>query len=191
MSDLLRSRRSVRVFDPTHEIAVEELGQLFRAAQWAPSAGNSQPWSFLVGRRGDETHSRFVQHLSTGNRSWVPAASAVVITAHQVASGPEEDAMVFSDYAMYDLGQSVALLGVEAQLLGLSVHQFAGFGHAAVAAEFGVPRHWQVTTAVAIGAHGDRASADPQLVERDERPRARKPMAEFVFAGSWGTAAGL
>ncbi|KRF20524.1 hypothetical protein ASG90_18200 [Nocardioides sp. Soil797] len=191
LSDLQRNRRSVRVFDPRHEISESDLARLFRAAQWAPSAGNSQPWGFLVGRRGDETHARFVQHLSRGNRSWVPSASAVVITAHQIASGPEDDAMVFSDYALYDLGQSVALLGVEAGVLGLGIHQFAGFGHEAVAAEFDVPPHWRVTTAVAIGAPGDPADADPLLVERDQRPRTRKPMADFVFAGSWGTPAGL
>lgn len=191
LSDVLRSRRSLRVFDPGHEISDAELARLLRAAQWAPSAGNSQPWGFVVGRRGDRTHDRFVARLSRGNRGWVPLASAVLITAHQVASGPEADAPAFSDYAMYDLGQAVALLSVEAGLLGLTVHQFAGFDHEGLAAEFGVPPHWRVTTAVAIGVPGDPSTADPSLVERDRRPRSRKPMADFVFADSWGVSAGL
>ncbi|WP_067430212.1 nitroreductase family protein [Nocardioides jensenii] len=191
LSDVLRNRRSLRVFDPAHDLDDADLARLFRAAQWAPSAGNSQPWSFLVGRRGDQTHGRFVAHLSAGNRSWVPTASAVLVTAHQVASGPEEDAPAYSDYAMYDLGQAVAMLTVEAGLLGLTAHQFAGFDHDAVALEFGFPAHWRVTTAVAIGAYGDPATADPSLAERDQRPRLRKPLSEFVFAGTWGAAAGL
>ncbi|KQY57458.1 MULTISPECIES: nitroreductase family protein [unclassified Nocardioides] len=191
LSDLLRNRRSTRVYDPGHVLADEDLARLMRAAQWSPSAGNSQPWAFLVGRRGDETHRRFLPHLSAGNTSWVPHASAVLVSAHQAASGPEDDALTFSDYAMYDLGQSVAMLTVEAELLGLTVHQFAGFGHDAVAREFGVPPHWRVTTALAIGAYGDPRAADPVLAERDERPRVRKPMDDFVFAGSWGAGAGL
>ena len=189
LSDVLRERRSVRIFDPEHEIADQVLGRLLRAAQWAPSAGNSQPWSFLLARRGDETHDRFVAHLSAGNRPWVPAASLVLITAHQVASGPEEDAPAYSDYAMYDLGQAVALLTVEAGLLGLTAHQFAGFDHQSVTEEFGVPAHWQITTAIAIGVHGDPTTAAPALVERDQQPRTRKPFSEFVYAGKWGAAA--
>ena len=191
LSDVLRTRRSVRILDPEHEIGDVDLARLLRAAQWAPSAGNSQPWSFVIARRGEETHDRFVPHLSAGNRTWVPSASAVLITAHQVASGPEDDAPVYSDYAMYDLGQAVAMLTVEAGQIGLTVHQFAGFDHDGVAAEFGVPDHWKVTTAVAIGTYGDPAAADPVLVERDQQPRVRKPLSEFVFAGTWGASADL
>ncbi|WP_235735265.1 nitroreductase family protein [Nocardioides alcanivorans] len=191
LSDVLRNRRSLRILDPEHVLGDAQLARLLRAAQWSPSAGNSQPWGFLVACRGDETHDRFVKHLSAGNRSWVPAASAVLITAHQVASGPEDDAPAFSDYAMYDLGQAAAMLTVEAGLLGLTAHQFAGFDHDGVAEEFGVPEHWRVTTAIAIGTYGDPSAADPALVERDRRPRVRKELSEFVFAGTWGASAGL
>ena len=34
---------------------------------------------------------------------WAPAASALVFTLNQVASGPEDDALGYSDYAQYDL----------------------------------------------------------------------------------------
>jgi nitroreductase len=184
---LLRDRRSIRSFDDAHELSDDDLRVLLEAARWAPSAGNSQPWAFLVARRGDAAHEAFVPLLSRGNLSWAPRASALVFTLHQVATGPESDAFVYSDYAAYDLGQAVAQLSVQALALDLVVHQFAGFDHEAMAEVAQVPRHWQVTTGVALGRPlPSREGGDPHARERDERPRTRKPLAEVAYGATFG-----
>nr|WP_246416365.1 nitroreductase family protein [Nocardioides luti] len=185
----MRERRSIRTYDDTHVLADADLRLLLEAARWSASAGNSQPWAFLVGRRGDAAHRGFVELLSRGNTSWAPRASALLFSLHQVATGPEEDALTYSDYAAYDLGQSVAQLGVQAAALGLSIHQFAGFDHDALAAAAGVPPHWRVTTGIAVGlALPDGPEADALLRERDHRPRVRKPLAEVAYGGTFGAA---
>lgn len=46
--DVVRRRRSVRAFDPDRPVADEVLDTVFEMARWAPSAGNSQPWEFIV-----------------------------------------------------------------------------------------------------------------------------------------------
>jgi nitroreductase len=177
---LLRDRWSSRSFDPTHDLDDEDLRQLLEAARWAPSAGNSQPWGFLVFGRGEPAHQRFVRTLSRGNSVWVPNASAVLVSLFR--SGDDEDpSLTYSDYAEYDLGQSVAHLTVQAQSMGLGVHQFAGFDHGAVAAEFGVPEAWQVTTGIAVGRYA--GSVDR---EWDERERVRNPLSTFVFSERFG-----
>jgi nitroreductase len=180
---VLRDRWSTRLFDASHELTDGELASLLEAARWAPSAGNSQPWAFLVTRRGDEAHDQLVATLSRGNSGWVPRASAVLVSLHRV--GDDEDpSLTYSDYAAYDLGQAVAHLTVQASTLGLHVHQFAGFDHAAVARDFVVPPAWKVTTGIAIGRRADTADPDAReadLRERDARPRTRKPFADFVF----------
>lgn len=173
---LLRERRSARSFEATHEIDEAELALLLEAARWTPSAGNSQPWAFLVLRRGEAAHQRLVALLSRGNTSWVPDASAVVITLFR-AGDDDDPSFTYSDYAAYDLGQSVAHLTVQAAALGLGVHQFAGFDHDAVAREFAVPAAWQVTTGLAIGRY---AAGD------DERRRGRNPLSTFVFGDRFG-----
>jgi nitroreductase len=173
---LLRERRSIRAYDETHELADEELALLLEAARWSPSAGNSQPWAFLVGRRGDDAHRAFVELLAPSVRRWAPAASALVFTLNQVASGPEDDALGYSDYAQYDLGQAVAHLTVEASALGLGVHQFAAFDHDGLAERAVVPRHWRVTTGLAVGL----------AVESELVPRTRRPVSELAFAGRFG-----
>ena len=189
---LLRDRRSTRSYDDTHVLADDDLRAVLDAARWAPSAGNSQPWAFLVARRGDPAHQRFVPLLSRGNQSWVPRASALLFSLHQVASGPEEDALGYSDYAAYDLGQAVAQLSVQALALGLAVHQFAGFDHDRLAEVAGVPRHWQVTTGVALGLPLPvDVAGDPLARERDSRPRVRKPLAETAYGARFGEPLGL
>lgn len=182
----LRDRWSTRLFDLGHELAEADLAQLLEAARWSPSAGNSQPWAFLVARRGDAAHDQFVSTLSRGNLSWVPNASAVLVSLYR-AGDDEDPTLTFSDYAAYDLGQSVAHLTIQAHSMGLSVHQFAGFDHQGVAALFAVPPAWRVTTGVAIGLYaGAGKDADPGLVEREQRPRVRKEVAEFAFGGVFG-----
>ena len=173
---ILRDRRSIRTFDQSHELASAELDVLLEAARWSPSAGNSQPWAFLVARRTDPAHTAFVPLLAASVRRWAPDASALVFTLHRTASGPEADALAYSDYALYDLGQAVAHLTIQAASLGLATHQFAAFDHAGLAAAAEVPPHWQVTTGIAIGVG----------IESEVRPRERRPLGEFVYGARFG-----
>ena len=45
--DLIKTRRSVRKFKPD-PIPEEHVIQMLEAARLAPTAGNQQPWKFLV-----------------------------------------------------------------------------------------------------------------------------------------------
>ena len=45
----IKGRRSVRAFTD-EPVSEEEINQLLDAARWAPSAGNIQPWEFIVVR---------------------------------------------------------------------------------------------------------------------------------------------
>ncbi|UUZ61067.1 nitroreductase family protein [Nocardioides sp. B-3] len=96
------------MYDDAHTLTRAEIDQLLHAAQWAPSAGNSQPWVFFVCERGTANHERLVAHLSRGNAGWVPRASVVFLTAAHVSTGADEDAPAYSDYALYDVGRAAA-----------------------------------------------------------------------------------
>jgi len=186
LTEHLRDRWSVSIFDPAHVLAAAEIRLLLEAARWAPSAGNSQPWSFLVLPRGSARHETFVGHLSRGNSGWVPRASAVFVALAQIGPDPEGNGPKWPTYAYYDLGQAAAHLTVQAASMGLSSHQFAGFDHDAVAAEYGVPDWWRVMTGIAVGRHGDPAQVDPRDAEREERERVRRPLEEVAYADKWG-----
>lgn len=188
LTPLLDRRWSSRVYDPDHQLSDDELAALLQAVRWTPSAGNSQPWAFLVGRRGDATHQAFVDLLSRGNSFWAPRASALLISLHRTASEPGSE-FLYSEYAQYDLGQAAAHLTVQAQSIGLHVHQFAGFDHERAAEVFGVPDHWRVTTGIAVGRLAPVESIEqeqPSLAIRERLVRRRNPLSDFVFQDRFG-----
>jgi len=180
LTDHLRERWSISVFDAEHRLSRDQIDTLLHAAQWAPSAGNGQPWAFIVAERGNAAHRALVAHLSRGNSGWVPRASVVFLALTQIAPDPEGNGPKWATYSYYDLGQAAAHLTVQAVSLGLWVHQFAGFDHEAVAADLGVPPHFQLMTGIAVGVRGNPAEVSPDDVAREERDRIRKPLDQFT-----------
>lgn len=157
---LLAARWSPSTFDPEHVASEAEVAALLEAARWAPSAGNSQPWAFIVGRRGDAVHDRLIAHLAGSSRRWVPSAS--VLVANLCHRFVEETDWDYSEFSLYDLGQAVAHMTIQGAALGLASRQFRAFDRDGVAREFDVPEHWEVTTMTAFG----RAPAAPPARER-------------------------
>jgi nitroreductase len=185
LSEPLRSRWSPSVYDDEHTLDRTEIDQLLHAAQWSPSAGNSQPWVFFVCERGSVNHKRLLAHLSRGNSGWVPRASVVFVTAAHVSTGADEDAPAYSDYALYDVGQAAAHLTLQARSMGLHSHQFAGFDHEALAEELDLPATHVLLTGIAVGVQGDPADVDERTAARDHRVRERHDLAEIARTGTW------
>ncbi len=52
-SDLIKSRESIRSYDPGRPVPVEIIERILDAGRMAPSACNYQPWKFLVISSGD------------------------------------------------------------------------------------------------------------------------------------------
>jgi len=186
LAEPLRSRWSPSIFDDQHRLTRAELETLLHAAQWAPSWGNSQPWSFVVAERGSAGHDVLVRHLSRGNSGWVPRASVVFVAAAQVAADPDGEGGRSADHALHDLGQAAAHLTLQAGALGLHAHQFAGFDRDAVHDELGVPPWYRVLTGIAVGRRGNPADVPERDRDREQRLRQRRALSEFVWGDSWG-----
>lgn len=146
---LLRNRWSPRIWDPTHEATPSQVTCLLEAARWAPSAGNSQPWSFIVGRRGDDTHRRIVPHLAGSSQPWAPDASLLVVNVGHLFV--EDTDWEYSEFSSYDLGQAVAHMSFQAQAMGMAARQFRAFDRDGLTEEFAVSAHWQIMTITAFG----------------------------------------
>jgi nitroreductase len=146
---LLAVRWSPTTFDPAYEVEPAAVDLLLEAARWAPSAGNSQPWAFIAGRRGDHTHARLVPHLLGSAAGWAPTASVLIANLqHRFVEGTD---WAYSEFSAYDLGQAVAHMTIQGQALGLHARQFRAFNRERISAEFGVPEHWEVATMTAFG----------------------------------------
>jgi nitroreductase len=172
---LLSRRWSPLRFDDTHTLSVDHVALLLEAARWAPSAGNSQPWAFVVGRRGDDVHRRLSAHLAPSARRWAPTAALLVANlCHRLVESTDWE---FSEFALYDLGQAVAHLTLQAQSMGLAVRQFRAFDRDGLAADFAVPAHWEVTSMAAVG----RPAAADEPPPSDAPSRQRRSLEEILW----------
>lgn len=175
---LLQERFSPLHFDARHELNEDEVDVLLEAARWAPSAGNSQPWGFVVARRGSDSHRLLVEHLAASSARWAPEASALVVNlVHRSVAGTD---WVFSEFADYDLGQAVAHLTIQAQSMGLAVRQFRAFDLDGLRSALQVEDGWEVLTMAAVGLAADRGAPmrerrAPEDLRRAVAARAPSP----------------
>lgn len=173
---LLAGRWSPRGFDAGYDLTDAELTTLLEAARWAPSAANSQPWRFLVGRRGDATFDAIVELLAPGNQPWAPRASVLIVAVADTTPSP------MAPWAVYDTGQAVAHLSVQATELGLAVHQMGGFDADGVAARFGLAPELQPISVVAVGRLDPAADLPEPYRGRERAPRERRPLSDLLLA---------
>jgi nitroreductase len=177
---LLAERWSPRGFDRAHEIGDDDVSALLEAARWAPSAGNSQPWRFLVTRRGEPAHARLFAALNPGNQAWAGAAGALILVAARAAA----DDGTPHPWALYDTGQAVGALVTQAQAHGLAVHQIGGFDTDAVRAEYGLADGLVPVVVIAVGRADPDANLPEHLAAREAAPRTRRPVGDLLLAGS-------
>jgi nitroreductase len=178
--ELLARRWSPRAFS-SRPVEPAKLTQLFEAARWAPSSYNAQPWSFIVATREDaEGYNRLLSTLVDANRQWAQHAPVLILA---VAKLDYNHVARSNRHALYDLGQAVANLTVQATSLGLHIHQMGGFDSRTARELFAIPEGYEPVSVLALG-YQIAPPADPAA-------RTRKPLTDFVFSGRWGTAASL
>ncbi|PPH18511.1 nitroreductase [Rathayibacter sp. AY1C4] len=176
--DVLAERWSPRSYDASATVSDETLASLLEAARWSPSASNSQPWRFIVARRGTDGFDRIVATLAGFNGAWAGSAAVLVVALAETVDSEGKP----RPWAVYDLGQSIAHLSVQAHHEGLHVHQMAGFDKDAVRAAFSVDERFDPVTIAAVGVAADAdALANETLRERETAPRTRLPLEELVL----------
>jgi nitroreductase len=184
---LLRERWSPRAF-AARPVPHDDVLRLLEAARWAPSSGNGQPWRFVLAPQADpDAFGRALESLNAGNVVWAQHAPLLILAAAQMR---REDGAP-NRTALYDLGQAVAHLSVQATALGLWIHQIGGFDQPQARELFAIPEGYEPVTWIAIGELGDYETLPEPLRERERAPRARQPLEAFVFGGGWGRPAPL
>ncbi len=183
---LLAERWSPRAFED-RSIEPARLRQLFEAARWAASSYNDQPWFYIVASRDNPAEfQKMLDCLVEFNQAWAKAAPVLAISVARTKF--KHDGSV-NRHAQHDVGAASASLALQAQSLGLAVHQMAGFDPQRARDTYHIPADHEPMAAMAIGYPGDPAALPDKLREREMSPRSRRPISEFVFAGDWGSVA--
>jgi len=180
--ELIKQRWSPRAFTDK-PVEAEKLGSLMEAARWAPSCFNEQPWRYIVETTEDtEGYQRLLDCLVSFNQSWAGKAPVLMLSVvrNSFAKNDKPNA-----HAHHDVGLASENLTIQAQALGLAVHQMAGFDSDAAREAYGIPEGYEPVAAFAIGYAGEPDDLDEQLAERERAPRARKSLEETFFSGRW------
>ncbi len=87
---------------------------------------------------------------------------------------------------VYDLGQAVCMLSLQAMAEGVYTHQMGGFNADAAALSLEIPADYKVQVAFTLGYLGDAEILHPNLKKLELSARTRRPASESVFTGSFG-----
>ncbi len=147
------NRRSIRQFRST-AVSEEQLESLLEAARWAPSAGNLQPWIFVVVT--SEAARRELAAAAYG-QDFVARAPVVIGVAAAPPAGSRYGERGRALYCLQDTAAAVQNILLAAHALGLGTC-------------------W-------VGAFDDEATARALGLGPGERPVALIPVGEPAGAG--------
>jgi nitroreductase len=158
--DTIRARRNVRQYTD-QPIARDDLERILEAGRRAPSAGNWQPWDFVVVTDREQL-IELAKAWERGGRHIAQSAATIAL----VAKDPVDEAR--RDWLPYDFGQATANMMLAATDLGI------GSGHSAVQDQeqarrvLGLPDGYRTAYMIGLGYPADRPLQP--LVKPDRRP---------------------
>ena len=168
--DAIRARRNVRQYTD-QPIAREDLERICEAGRRAPSAGNGQPWDFVV-VTGRAQLTELAKVWERGGRHIAASAATIALVAREPADERQRDLL------LYDFGQATAYMMLAAADLGI------GSGHSAVADQqqaqrvLGFPDGYLAVYLIGLGYPADRP------LRPLTRP-SRRPFDEVVHWDRW------
>ncbi len=177
----IEKRRAYRSLQKA-KITDDLIKTLGKAASLSPSCFNNQPWKFVF-VYNEEILEKMVSALSSGNQSWAKNASMIIA----VLGKKEDDCVIKGEkgeraYYLFDIGQSVAFLILQAVDLGYVAHPIAGYNPNLVREILSIPSSYKVVNLIIIGKknpNNDNLS-EKQRKSELERP-TRHPLDDFVF----------
>jgi nitroreductase len=177
---VLAERFSPRAYDASRPLDETKLTAALEAARWSPSAANTQPWRFILARRGTPEFDTIVANLMGFNQFWAVNAGALIVglTRRVDAEGKP------MRWAQYDLGQALAHLSVQAHHDGLHVHQMGGVLADELRTAFDVSDDFDILSVTAIGVLGDVEDLPENTRARERAPRERLPLEELLLVNA-------
>lgn len=179
---LLVERWSPRSFDGS-EIPQEDLNVIFEAAGWAPSAYNTQPWTFLYARRGDPNWDLFLAQLVEFNQGWAKDASALVYVVSDKYMRSDKGNSDNHSHS-FDAGSAWMQAALQAHAMGYQTHGMTGVNFGVAKAALGIPDDHRLEAAFVIGKMAAKERL-PEFLQEREVPSTRKPVNEIARAGKF------
>jgi len=165
--EAVKLRRSVRAFTG-EEVSNEAVEKLLEAARWAPSAGNIQPWIFVVVRKPEI--KRKLAEAALNQHFIEEAPVVIVVCADENKSGRGYGSRGVNLYCIQDTAAATENMLLSACALGLGACWVGAFREDKVKAILNTPRGVRPVAIVPIGHPAEKPY-----------PRYKRPLKEIVY----------
>jgi len=160
--EVIRTRRSVRKYRP-EPIPDEKMNMILEVARLAPSAGNRQPWRFVLVQDADRKKAV----AKAANDQMFLSDAAVIVTA---VADPEGSAAWHEKDTMIALEHMV----LAATALGYGTCWIGAFDEDAIKHLLKIPARMKIVALLPIGVPDEKPA-----------PRPRKEHSEIFFKEEW------
>jgi nitroreductase len=167
----IRQRRSIRKYQ-SDPIPDDHLTQMLEAAQLAPSAGNYQPWKFVVVR-----DPKSIKELARAARkqNFLAKAAAIIIAfadANVYLPPPPREPGLLMIPPCFEIDVMIAIehIILAATALGYGSCWIGAFDESEVKRVVNIPDRMKIVALISLG-----------IAAENPKPPLRKPLSEIVF----------
>jgi nitroreductase len=166
LTQAIQGRRSIRKYK-NQPIPDETITQLIEAATYAPSAGNIQPWHFIIVK--NPAVKKQLAEAAYNQAQVEQAPVVIVVCADEKQTQPRYGKRGSSLYCLQDTAAATQNILLTAYSLGLGTCWIGAFNEKAVKGIMNVPEGVRPVAMIPVGY----ADVSP-------RPRNRKPLSEVT-----------
>jgi nitroreductase len=166
VSEAVHKRRSIRAYDST-PIPDEKLNNILEAARLAPSAGNVQPWYFIVVTDGEKrrklSQARFAKFLSQ--------APVVIVGCGNQRASP--------NWYVVDVAIAMQNMVLTATSEGLGTCWIGSFNEDQIKGMLKIPEEFRVVALLAVGFPRKKLDMMGKVLHFIRRRRRLKKIVSF------------
>ncbi len=170
--EAIRKRRSIRAFT-REDVSKEDIEKLIDAARYAPSAGNIQPWEFIIVR-----DSKIKRKLSIAALNEIFIAEApvvIVVCANEMRSAQRYGSRGATLYCLQDTAAAIQNMLLTACALGLGTCWVGAFYEEDVRRILNVPGGVRSVAIIPVGHPAEK----PEI-------RFKRALGEIVHYETYG-----
>lgn len=170
--DVVKKRRSIHYF-AEEEVSDDDLNYILEVARWAPSAGNAQPWRFVIVKKPENIHK--VWESTTGifditPQNFIKKAPVLIVICTDTTAYEGKQARIKSDlYCIQDSALAAMNLLLAVCDRGLGACWVGMFHEDRLREALKIPSTIRPVAIIPVGH-----------TKSKEKPRPRKPLKELV-----------
>jgi len=162
--EVIKERRTVRKYR-TQDVSDSDLNKILEAARYAPSAGNQQPWEFVVIR--NHLNKERIAHACF-DQMWIAEAPVVIVVATNILLSTSK----YKDrgeklYGVQGTAAAIENMLIAAESLGIGSAWVGSFSERAVSVLTACPDYARPCAVLTFG-YSDEVSVMPPRQELKE-----------------------